>query len=509
MPEAWIEPFLSTPKISAPTTSHPLSKQLGVYPLYRAVLNISKQSPFAKPLAELREKVEGALKDRTEAQLLELSNICYELVCWVNEGAGSMEGNKLMELARLQLSVFAGRHVGITKQTETFHKISRNESAYLKEISLLIVKKYERKDYLFLDFPSVLMAHLSEDDEKSLDMLRSWLLSRGQRTGKKVTRLEAQRWYDVVESVTEVLIQPCVKNLLKTSQHLTGKSLRSILATDFHVMTTGGTISSSELDKILPITVKSEHYVEYMRKIHELYGELMVRLHVTQPTGASEGGQEQLIAYMEKIPKEVRLDDSPYEPAIVPLPASLEDDDQHPQTMDWVPLSAQEHWEPSPASAPPFSSEHADLTEATIKRTIVPMANLGNTCWLNAVVHCLSNIKPLRQYLTSLHCGDDHDHEEADKAMNNHKSLLYYFKDLLNQLWQGSQGTIVVPTEFRAQLAQRYPQYRGYSMHDCHEFLTVLLTDLANEDKFFSDLFHINGKQSTRCTVQLVSIVAV
>ncbi|CAG2115958.1 unnamed protein product [Medioppia subpectinata] len=104
----------------------------------------------------------------------------------------------------------------------------------------------------------------------------------------------------------------------------------------------------------------------------------------------------------------------------------------------------------------------------------VGLDNLGNTCYLNAVVQCLANTDSLRHYFTSYDFEDD---------LNRSKGLIAYpLARLIRQLWTPSSDGVkrsVRPTHVRS-LCDRWSSL-SWGQNDAHEFCTFLLDSLHND----------------------------
>ncbi|XP_063802870.1 ubiquitin carboxyl-terminal hydrolase 21 isoform X2 [Pseudophryne corroboree] len=136
---------------------------------------------------------------------------------------------------------------------------------------------------------------------------------------------------------------------------------------------------------------------------------------------------------------------------------------------------------PSPSSLPPrvpvLGSGHVGLR------------NLGNTCFLNAVLQCLSSTKPLRDYILR----QEFRHEQAANSRTP-QDLTEAFADVLTSLWSPEPPDSANPARLRAVFQKYIPSFTGYSQQDAQEFL-----------KFFMDRIHIEINRKCRKTPSILS----
>lgn len=104
----------------------------------------------------------------------------------------------------------------------------------------------------------------------------------------------------------------------------------------------------------------------------------------------------------------------------------------------------------------------------------VGIHNHGNSCFLNAVIQCLSNTDLLTEYLLS---------EETKNAMarsGQNCAVTRRLVALVESLWTGSYETDV-SCLFKQVVGERAEQYSGTTQNDAQEFLLWLL-DKVNEE---------------------------
>uniref|UniRef100_A0A8C6L5I8 Ubiquitin carboxyl-terminal hydrolase n=1 Tax=Nothobranchius furzeri TaxID=105023 RepID=A0A8C6L5I8_NOTFU len=105
----------------------------------------------------------------------------------------------------------------------------------------------------------------------------------------------------------------------------------------------------------------------------------------------------------------------------------------------------------------------------------VGLRNIGNSCFLNAVLQCLSHTHVLRNYclLKSYKC---------EKFSKDEAKLMEAFSRVLSGLWDRAKGEKVVnPHQFYSIFKETVPYFSGYSQQDAQEFLRFLLDKLHTE----------------------------
>jgi len=107
------------------------------------------------------------------------------------------------------------------------------------------------------------------------------------------------------------------------------------------------------------------------------------------------------------------------------------------------------------------------------------LSNLGNTCYLNSAVQCISYIPLLRAYLISGRFRK-HDEVNIDNPLGTGGKLLEELANLEETIWSGKFG-VRYPSRFRNQLGRSLSQYSSNDQQDAQEFLNDLL-DSLHED---------------------------
>lgn len=103
------------------------------------------------------------------------------------------------------------------------------------------------------------------------------------------------------------------------------------------------------------------------------------------------------------------------------------------------------------------------------------IVNIGNTCFMNSILQCLSNTKALRDFCLSSRYRD-----ELNPNSKMRGNLLNGFVDVIRQLWSNDQ-MVVSPKHFRTQIQKFSPRFLGNDQQDSQEFLRFLLEGLHEE----------------------------
>ncbi|XP_077403304.1 ubiquitin carboxyl-terminal hydrolase 2-like [Vanacampus margaritifer] len=131
---------------------------------------------------------------------------------------------------------------------------------------------------------------------------------------------------------------------------------------------------------------------------------------------------------------------------------------------------------------------------------LVGLKNLGNTCFMNSILQCLSNTPELRDYcLREVHQTD----------LNNNgtsSALVEEFAKLIQNLWTSATNETFIPSDFRSQVQICAPKFAGCNQQDAQEFLRFLLDALHNEvnraaacpSAFVGDFDHLSDEDKAK-----------
>ncbi|NXO71211.1 UBP2 hydrolase, partial [Phainopepla nitens] len=140
------------------------------------------------------------------------------------------------------------------------------------------------------------------------------------------------------------------------------------------------------------------------------------------------------------------------------------------------------HFSPSQATLPPSGTrcasqpcERSDDHSKAVQG-LTGLRNLGNTCFMNSILQCLSNTKELRDY-----CLQNQYLRDLNNNSRMRTALMSEFAKLIQLLWTSSPNESVSPSEFKTQIQRYAPRFVGYNQQDAQEFLRFLLDGLHSE----------------------------
>jgi len=113
----------------------------------------------------------------------------------------------------------------------------------------------------------------------------------------------------------------------------------------------------------------------------------------------------------------------------------------------------------------PESSSSAYRSVSDSKKGVVGIRNIGNTCYMNSVLQCLSNTKSLTDSVL-----DDVDGADG--------KLIRVYRDLLSRIWTAADNHPVDTTALKSAFQRLSPRFAGYEQQDAQEFLRLLLDRL-------------------------------
>ncbi|KAL0962772.1 hypothetical protein UPYG_G00345140 [Umbra pygmaea] len=130
-----------------------------------------------------------------------------------------------------------------------------------------------------------------------------------------------------------------------------------------------------------------------------------------------------------------------------------------------------------PSYHPYNSYECSDPGRQSERAGLCGLSNLGNTCFMNSAVQCLSNVPPLTEYFLK----DKYIEElNEDNPLGMKGEIAKAYAEITKQSWSGKYSYIT-PRPFKTQVGRFAPQFSGYQQQDSHELLAFLLDGLHED----------------------------
>ncbi|KAI7870840.1 hypothetical protein BDF14DRAFT_1770291 [Spinellus fusiger] len=116
-------------------------------------------------------------------------------------------------------------------------------------------------------------------------------------------------------------------------------------------------------------------------------------------------------------------------------------------------------------------------THASYEKGICGLGNLGNTCYMNSALQCLSHTSPLTQWFLA---GDYKRDLNPTNPLGMKGEVAEAYGALVHKLWSGSSSS-TLPKEFKYTLGRFNATFTGYMQHDSQELIAFLLDGLHED----------------------------
>lgn len=117
-----------------------------------------------------------------------------------------------------------------------------------------------------------------------------------------------------------------------------------------------------------------------------------------------------------------------------------------------------------------------ELSEQSM-RGLTGLRNLGNTCFMNSGLQCLSHIAWLSEFFLS---GGYINDINKDNPLGTKGQLSTHYAKMIRNLWFGTDSSYS-PTQLKKAIGKFQPMFSGYNQHDSGELITYLLDGLHQD----------------------------
>lgn len=137
--------------------------------------------------------------------------------------------------------------------------------------------------------------------------------------------------------------------------------------------------------------------------------------------------------------------------------------------------------------------EHYELQrnkESYIRKGLSGLVNLGNKCFMNSILQCLSNTLVLTDYMLA------HKYKEDETALKrkDHYIFLLSYSNLLKNMWETNQ--LIKPKTFVENMSRFVKKYSTMQQQDSHECMMYIL-DLLHKALSYEIDVEIKGEVKT------------
>jgi ubiquitin C-terminal hydrolase len=111
----------------------------------------------------------------------------------------------------------------------------------------------------------------------------------------------------------------------------------------------------------------------------------------------------------------------------------------------------------------------------------IGLVNLGQTCYMNSVLQCFSNLYHITNYFLNPKRQQKIEEHMTFSNIDKDSLLCFVYKDLLDNLWKGTPNQPFSPIKFKKRLEKLNPLFAENTAGDSKDFANYLIMELHNE----------------------------
>lgn len=150
----------------------------------------------------------------------------------------------------------------------------------------------------------------------------------------------------------------------------------------------------------------------------------------------------------------------------------------------------------SPQFTPKIDNQQRKRQKKSLEPGLCGLSNIGNTCFMNSAIQCLSNIPQLTEWAKN------------QESLKHKKTVTQAYTSLIKSMWSGGNSCIT-PYDIKQRVSQHAPIFSDYAQKDSHEFMNSLLNALHSElqgddtseeqSSIVTNLFRIQTESGVTC----------
>lgn len=115
------------------------------------------------------------------------------------------------------------------------------------------------------------------------------------------------------------------------------------------------------------------------------------------------------------------------------------------------------------------SNDSLTRSSGSRKEGLCGLWNIGNTCFMNSIIQCLSHTRELTSYLRQ--------QSTTERGTSKDHKILAEYTKLIKEMWSGTTRS-VNPSELKYAFSSKHRMYSGSAQQDAQEFLRFFIDSL-------------------------------